>query len=300
MTPAVPLFRLSDTHGILRRPGVVSHQRSDELGWTSMFAAAQREAPYEDKFDGVPAHLIVLHLDGPVAVSRNLGKAHDRKVIAPGGLFILPAEMDFGVRLEGRLDSLHIYLRRQLLEEVAADFGMVNAEDMQLQPRLGERDPMIEGIAVSVREALADPDPTSPMYIDYLARMLAAQLLCKHSTKATAADADVLGGLSRAQLERAIEYMDAHLGEPISLAQLAAALDLSPSHFAKRFKASAGAPPHQHLMGMRVERAKRMLQCKMPIAEIAIDCGFAHQEHLTRVFRRFTGATPAKYRRDHS
>lgn len=53
------------------------------------------------------------------------------------------------------------------------------------------------------------------------------------------------------------------------------------------------------LMGMalRVERAKRMLQQREPIAEIAVASGFSHQEHLTNVFRRFTGVTPGAYRR---
>jgi AraC family transcriptional regulator len=78
---------------------------------------------------------------------------------------------------------------------------------------------------------------------------------------------------------------------------VAKASGLSPSHFARRFKSATGAPPHQYLMAMRVERAKRRLLAREPIAEIALECGFTHQEHLTRVFRRLTGMTPASYRR---
>jgi AraC family transcriptional regulator len=50
-------------------------------------------------------------------------------------------------------------------------------------------------------------------------------------------------------------------------------------------------------MQLRVERAKRMLRGGTSIIEIALTCGFTHQEHMTRIFRRAVGVTPAAYRR---
>jgi AraC family transcriptional regulator len=91
--------------------------------------------------------------------------------------------------------------------------------------------------------------------------------------------------------------METNLSESIALGDVAAVTGLSPSRFARRFKSAMGAPPHQYLMSMRVERAKRLLLQREPIAEVALACGFTHQEHLTRVFRRFTGSTPAGYRK---
>ncbi len=105
------------------------------------------------------------------------------------------------------------------------------------------------------------------------------------------------GALSRVQVERVVDYMEAYLGEPISLQDLAEASGLSASHFARRFKSATGMPPHQYLIALRVERAKRMLLQNEAIVEVALACGFSHQEHLTRIFRRFTGVTPANYRR---
>ena len=101
----------------------------------------------------------------------------------------------------------------------------------------------------------------------------------------------------RAQVARAIDYMETNLSESLTLLEVANVSGLSRSHFSRRFKSATGAPPHQYLMSMRVERAKRMLAHKGPIAEIALACGFAHQEHLTRIFRRLTGFTPARFRR---
>jgi len=290
-------FTVGQTHGILRRPDIIPHAASDRLGWNSLYAAVQREAPYEDRFSGVPDPLVILHLDGPVGVCRDLGKAEKRRIIAPGGLFVMPGEMDFGVRLEDHLDSLHIYVRQAIVDEVADDFGLGGMGAAQLVPRMGEHDPMIEQIALNVRETLYEETAASRVYVDYLARMLAAQLLRCHSVSAQAASTPPPGALSKTQLENTMDFMQVHLAGAVGLEELAAVSGLSPSHFARRFKAATGLPPHRYLMSLRVERAKSLLRRNKSIADVALACGFAHQEHLTRVFRRQTGITPACFRR---
>lgn len=107
-----------------------------------------------------------------------------------------------------------------------------------------------------------------------------------------------MGGLTRAQLARAVEAMEANLAGPLSLPEIAAAAGLSPAHFARRFKASLGVAPHRHLLRLRLERAKRLLRdTDRSVAQIAFECGFSHQEHMTRFFGRLAGTTPAAYRR---
>jgi AraC family transcriptional regulator len=92
--------------------------------------------------------------------------------------------------------------------------------------------------------------------------------------------------------------MEARLSEPIPLAELAAAVSLSVSQFSRRFKASTGEAPHRFLMRLRLEQASRLLRAStVPIAEIAVRCGFSHQEHLTRVLRAQLATTPAAMRR---
>lgn len=57
-------------------------------------------------------------------------------------------------------------------------------------------------------------------------------------------------------------------------------------------------PPHRYLISLRVNRARNLLaRTNRPIAEIALDCGFTHQEHLTRLFRKHFETTPAAFRR---
>jgi len=73
---------------------------------------------------------------------------------------------------------------------------------------------------------------------------------------------------------------------------------MSESHFSRSFKQSAGIAPYQYLMQQRVERAKQLLkQQAISISDIALDCGFANQTHLTKVFRQMTGVTPKAYQK---
>lgn len=289
-------FSVAETHGILLRPQNHTYVTSKGLGWASIYASSQREKPYEDNFHAVNDHLIILHLDGPVAVTRVMGRVPARRVIAPGGLFILPGGHDFGVRLEGELDTLHVYLRKQILDDVAEDFGYDAADCIEIVPSLGDHDSLIERLALGIQEALRNPDSACSVYADYLAQALAARLLRQHSTSAHATPLPQ-GGFTKLQLQRATDFMQAHLGDSLTLDELASATGLSPSHFARRFKVTTGMPPHQFLMQLRVERAKRMLRGGTSIIEIALTCGFTHQEHMTRIFRRAVGLTPAAYRR---
>src|SRR5690606_30391219 len=96
----------------------------------------------------------------------------------------------------------------------------------------------------------------------------------------------------------AIDFMRANLDRSIDLAAIAGAARLSPSHFARQFRATVGMTPHQYLLQLRVGHAMRLLtETVWPVAEIAFACGFSHQEHLTRLFKRACGTTPAAYRK---
>ena len=291
-------FTVNETHGILLRPEHRIIAASDRLGWKSLYASMQREAPYAAAYAGVPDHLVILHLDGPVTVSRVLGKSWASRIIPPGGLFMLPGGVDFGVRLGGDLSTLHLYVRQAIVEEVAADLLSSDTASIELVPRLGAKDPLIEQLALEVRDALRDMDPNAAIYIDYLSRAIAARLVRAHSTRSAPRPEAKIGVLTRVQLDRAIDYMEENLDKPLALGDVADAVGLSASHFARRFKRSTGSAPHQYLIRCRVERARRLLaQTDKAIAEIALTCGFAHQEHLTRVFRRLSGETPARFRR---
>ena len=74
---------------------------------------------------------------------------------------------------------------------------------------------------------------------------------------------------------------------------------MSSSHFALMFRQLTGYTPHQYLLLVRLNHARRLIGQRNPpmkLAEIAVSTGFCDQAHLNRHFRRFFGTTPAAFR----
>jgi AraC family transcriptional regulator len=292
-------FTVHETHGPLLLPGIETLASSNRRGWTSLFASEQQEIPFEDRFDAVDDQLIVLHLNGPGRCTGESGTAKAAVPSPPGGLFMVPGGMDFGVRLTGTLRTLHLYVRRALLEEVADCLLTGAPSHIETLPRFGNSDPLLEHLLLGVRDALWDETPSATPYADYLVRAVAARLICHHSSVASARKRiHAPARMASHQLDSALDFMQANLEQSIDLPAIARTTGLSPVHFARQFRRTTGKPPHRYLVQLRIERATRLLRATDDgIADIAFACGFANQEHMTRLFRQHLGTTPGAYRR---
>jgi AraC family transcriptional regulator len=99
-------------------------------------------------------------------------------------------------------------------------------------------------------------------------------------------------------LRRAKEILVTNGSGHVLLADVARECGLSRQYFTKAFKATTGLAPHRWLQQHRIDLGKQLLrETSLPIADIAIRCGFADQSHLTRVFTRLAGLSPAAWRR---
>jgi AraC family transcriptional regulator len=292
-------FRVEETHGILTRPENSIRASSDRFGWKSLYASAQREIPYEGHFPAVKDQLIVLHLDGPVPIDRLHGPNSARCLMPAGGIHLVPGGLDFGVRLMGALSTLHVYVRREIIEEVAADLFEGDPAHVEIPPQFLEPDAALHALLSAIRVALEEDDYGTSLYVDYLSRAIASQLIRQHSGHRVRQMPGLgpIGHIGPVVAE-AIEYMRAHLASTISLEDIAAAVNRSPSHVARQFRNSLGIPPHKYLLVLRIKEAQHMLvKTNDPIAQIAFACGFSHQEHLTRMFRRWCSTTPGTFRK---
>lgn len=99
-------------------------------------------------------------------------------------------------------------------------------------------------------------------------------------------------------VERIREYLHAHYDEPVTLADLAGLVYLSPYHMVRVFRQSVGTPPHAYLTQLRVQRAAALLRQGFTAAYAAAAVGFADQSHLTRHFKAIVGIPPGKYRKN--
>jgi AraC family transcriptional regulator len=283
---------LADTNGILALPWVRPDRTSAGLGWDRLYVSKQRERPYRAEFGAARSHQLILHLDGPVTVRRGVGTTHEHSRRMPaGGLFLQPSHADLSVELGGELDTVHVYLADDAVQEAAG--GDV---PVRLAEEFGS-DPLLEQLVLSLDGVVRDWEPSARTYADQLGALVAAQLVRRHRAGRAGEPAPVRG-LSDRQFARVRDLMAERLAEPVPLAELAALAGLSVSQFSRQFKARTGLPPHRFLLRLRVEQAGLLLRTgDDPIADIAARCGFSHQEHLTRVLRAQLGTTPAALRR---
>jgi AraC family transcriptional regulator len=106
------------------------------------------------------------------------------------------------------------------------------------------------------------------------------------------------GGLAGSVLRRIRSHIDAHIGERISLDDLAHLAGVSRFHFARQFRLSTGESPMGYLRRVRIERSKSILQNhQTTIAEVAATLGFSDQSHFTRTFGRLVGVSPGNFAR---
>ena len=97
--------------------------------------------------------------------------------------------------------------------------------------------------------------------------------------------------------ERLRADLDAHLFEPITLAEAAARCGSGTTPMARAFTDAFGIPPHRYLIGRRLDAARDRILRGQPLADVAAEVGFVDQAHLTRRFRQFLGTTPGRFAR---
>jgi AraC family transcriptional regulator len=146
--------------------------------------------------------------------------------------------------------------------------------------------------------------------LSWLARRLAAELRASDTAAPLAAEGlalELLAAVRREtapRLERppgwlddAEEVLRARVGECVRLGELAAAIGVRPVHVARAFRAHYGVSVGEFGRRLRIDwAAVEIARGDRSLAEIAAEAGFADQSHFTRLFRRYIGTTPARYR----
>ncbi len=99
------------------------------------------------------------------------------------------------------------------------------------------------------------------------------------------------------QVKMAMDMLAARLADPVAIAEIAEACRLSPGYFIRAFTDTVGVAPYAWLIEQRVARAISIMGAgTTPLAQIAVECGFSDQSHMTKIFAGRTGITPARCR----
>jgi AraC family transcriptional regulator len=194
--------------------------------------------------------------------------------------------------------ALHLYLPVRQFNLLADQYNLSRSPVDALQYIGGMTDELIRQIGLSVLSEMTEETATGLMLVETSCLMLAAHLSQNYCDGGLKPCVDTPHRLDNARLRRVLEYIQAHLDEEISVADLADVAHLSVFHFTRMFTAALGVPPHRYISRHRLENAMAMLTIgRLPLCEIAHRSRFSSQASFSRAFRRVTGVTPGEYRR---
>lgn len=230
-------------------------------------------------------HHVSVHAGPPVRVSCPASGTPSTRT--RGEVNVFPAGLSDAWTEDDESRTVHLRVPDSLVRRVAEEMGL-DPRRASIAPRYHLRDRRIEHIALALEEERRAGFPSGMLFRESLGLALSVHLLSAH-----AAPAVPRRGLSRDQLRRVVEFVEAHLDAELSIARLAREASLSAPHFKVLFKRALGVPVHEYVVQRRVERAKALLlQGTLTSGEIALRAGFAHQSHMARCMRRVLGVTP--------
>jgi AraC family transcriptional regulator len=150
----------------------------------------------------------------------------------------------------------------------------------------------------SAHQALAGERGQAYQFIERATALVSAEVQHREAAEHCPSVTSARSHLAPWQTRRAIEFVEANLAVTIRIEDLARVARLSASHFSKAFRLGFGESPYAYIVRRRIERAQEMmLLTDEPLASIAVACGLADQSHLTRLFHRIVGVSPASWRR---
>ena len=106
------------------------------------------------------------------------------------------------------------------------------------------------------------------------------------------------GARFRRIVDQAIVYMQEHLDQSLSLAELARAVAVSPRHLTRLFKRMTGQTPIDVLIDLRLDKARELLRASgNRVTDVCNEVGYTSLSYFVRLFKRRFGVTPGKYAR---
>ncbi|MBN8953428.1 MULTISPECIES: AraC family transcriptional regulator [unclassified Rhizobium] len=268
-------------------------------GWQGLEASFVRIQAGRIHVPGSPTHRLGIHFGRAVnAFCQCDGRQHRRRQ-SHGDIDIVPAGLDGWWEDDRDCTILRVAVQQELVHAAAEALGR-NPDTVSLAPKFQLRDSRLESIAWALKAEIESPAPSDRTYAETLGLALAIRLVegNGHSSSGTMPTGITLTNRHQRHLA---DFIEAHIDQSLSLADLAASVGLSVSHLKPLFRATFGMPIHRYILTRRVERARLLIiSTEMPLAEIASAAGFAHQSHMTHWMRRILGLTPGTLSRMHS
>ncbi|WP_170958851.1 AraC family transcriptional regulator [Magnetospirillum sp. 15-1] len=254
--------------------------------------------PNSGSWMGAAQLTVVMHETAPFELGWRLpGERPMRHAVTAGLFHIQPSDQPVFLDWRETPGAVTVAMTTAFLQKAVGEAFDGRLPNLRAQAAIQDR--AAREIIATLRNGLNDITSCSGLLLDHAGAMLALHLFRRYSD-GRPIRSWMNGGLGASRRRRIMDYIDDHLEDELSLADLATQAGLSPHHFGKAFKASFGQPPWRYVNERRILRAKEMLlNGGRSITEIALSLGFASHSHFTDAFRKTTGTTPSRFRQDY-
>lgn len=227
--------------------------------------------------------------------------------ISRGDVFVINRNQIHGYRGEGTLSLVNILFDISKLGIHLKDLKTIPGYDVlfKLEPawrlrrgfrsrlRLSLKDLTAVEDVIAAMEAELNKRPPGYQFmaVSLLMRLIAYIARCYTQSQAANCHAFI-------RMAEAVDYLETHYDQPVSLSQLAGLVHLSVRHFQRAFRKVMGTSPVDHLVRLRISRGAELLQQEKDfnITEIAFKVGFQDSNYFARQFRRIMDCSPREYR----
>ncbi len=235
--------------------------------------------------------LIVLNLSSGGDYERRGDGRLIRRPLRRGDISFLPCGLTTELTYPASNSALLVSFPGEILRQAA-----LPGDTPPLSPRYSESNRRLAQLIMLAESELRSPGFAAEMLIEGVIQAIAA-LLSRQNGEPIDRDAARIH-ISPARLARVIDYVDANLHREVALKDLAEVAQFSPFHFSRIFKRATGESPYQFVSARRLQRAMQLLEDgSLPLAELALCCGFSSQAHFTTAFSKAKGVSPGRYRR---
>jgi AraC family transcriptional regulator len=275
---------------VLERESPRTAIASQVLDWPGMLIETGKNQVEEVDDLVLAQHYLSLNLD-PAPLTLEVKGGHGFKTfkIPPRSIWVCPAGEPLTLRLKSHFSYVRISIADAHLRKL---LGQEQAPPMKLRRSYGVAVPQIHHLIEALAAETRNRNPGGLALVEAMTAAL-GHLLVRHVAVEQPRQELPRGGLSPSIKRRTLEMIDARLSGKLTVEMLAQEVGLSPAHYARAFKQTIGRAPHQYLLSLRLERARRLLEAPgLGLGDVAHQTGFADQAHFSRLFKREYGITP--------
>jgi AraC family transcriptional regulator len=276
-------------------PGALT-VHSPEEGWDGISVRGYRYRGSDVEVPPIRDYMIVAYRRGSTRMSRRFDGQWTHERLGPGDVSLLTRASDSHWVWPEDIEVVHVYLTQDELTATCRQMYDREISEVVLHDVLKADDPAIHRSAMLIAAEAAHGGTGSRLMVESLTCQLSVHILRRHAD-VRFRESRHPEALSAAQLRVVADYVRMNLTADLSLQHIADELGLSRFHFARRFRAATGVTPHEWVLNHRMERAQVLLRrTRIPLRDVAAQCGFADQSHMSRTFRQRLSMTPGQYR----